>query len=184
MQGARVGTPLRTAAQVWPVVTVKVCDVPVEVLTCTSRPRVVSTTSYVVDLPSRVTDLTVAPAGNVCPIVSVQPAGAETTWVVYRLPFREADAVIVPSPTLRSFTERPGQDSGTSGTTERLLAGTLGSMPRKWWITGHWTPYEDQACMNIARSRKSTNGSYSGLGEISGKAPGISRSSWLAIDFM
>src|ERR671913_2517198 len=43
MQGARVGTPLRTAAQVWPVVTVKVCDVPVEVLACTSRPRVVST---------------------------------------------------------------------------------------------------------------------------------------------
>jgi hypothetical protein len=57
MQGARVGTPLRTAAQVWPVVTVKVCDVPVEVLACTSRPRVVSTSSYVVDLPSRVTDL-------------------------------------------------------------------------------------------------------------------------------
>src|ERR671910_1847846 len=133
MQGARVGTPLRTAAQVWPVVTVKVCDVPVEVLTCTSRPRVVSTTSYVVDLPSRVTDLTVAPAGNVCPIVSVQPAGAET-WVVYCLPFREADAVMVPLPTLRFCTESPGQESGMSGTTERLPAGTLGSMPRKLWI--------------------------------------------------
>src|SRR5215217_2763955 len=23
---------------------------------------------------------------------------------------------------------------------------------RKLWITGHWTQYEDQACMNIARS--------------------------------
>src|SRR5215216_3463928 len=57
---------------------VKVCDVPVEVLTCTSRPRIVSTTSHVVGSLSRVTDLTVAPAGNVCPIVSVQPADGET----------------------------------------------------------------------------------------------------------
>src|ERR687890_2423399 len=116
-------------------------------------------------------------------MVSFQPAGAESS-VVYCLPLRDAEAVMVPPPTLRFCTERPGQDSGMSGTTETLPAGTFGSMPRKWWITGHWTPYEDQACMNIARSLKSTKGSYSGLGEISGSAPGISRSSWLAMDFM
>src|SRR5215218_11306704 len=162
---------------------VKVCDVPVEVLTCTSLPRVVSTTSYVVGSPSRVTDLTVAPVGNVCPIVSVQPAGAET-WVVYCEPFREADADIVPPPTLRFCTESPGQDPGISGTTDSMPAGTSGLIPRKLFITGHCTPYEDQACMNIARSRKSTNGSYSGLGEISGSAPGISRSSCSAIERM
>src|SRR5215207_154837 len=116
-------------------------------------------------------------------MVRLQPAGAETS-VVYRLPLREAEAATVPPPTFNLFTESPGQESWMSDTTERLLAGTSGLMPRKWWITGHWTPYEDQACMNIARSRKSTKGSYSGLGEISGRAPGISRSSCSAIERM
>jgi hypothetical protein len=139
-----------------------VCDAAVDALTRTSRPRVVSTTSYEADLPSRVTDLTAAPAGKVCPTVSVQPAGAETR-VVYREPLCEAEAAIVPPPTLRSCTER-------------LPEGASGLMPRKSLITGHLIPYEDYACMSIARSRKSTNGSYWGLGAISGSALGISRS--------
>src|SRR5215207_9863377 len=109
-------------------------------------------------------------------MVSFQPGGAVIP-VVNRLPLREAEAVMVPSPTFKFCTESPGQESGMSGTTERLLAGTSGLIPRKLWMTGHWIPYEDHACINIARSLKSTNGSYSGLGEISGSAPGISRSS-------
>src|SRR5215207_8662314 len=100
-------------------------------------------------------------------MVRFQPAGAETS-VVSRLPLREAEAATVPLPTRRFCTESPGQESGMSGTTERLLAVTSALMPRKLWITGHWIPYEDQACMNIVRSRKSTNGLYSGLGSIPG----------------
>ncbi len=98
------------------------CDAAVDALTRTPRPRVVSTTSYAADLPSRVTDLTAAPAGKVCPTVSVQPAAAETR-VVYCEPLCEAEAAIVPPPTLRSCTESPDQESGMSGTAERLPEG-------------------------------------------------------------
>ena len=43
------------------------------------------------------------------------------------MPLREAEAATVPLPTRRFCTESPGQESGMSGTTERLLAGPVGA---------------------------------------------------------
>src|SRR5215218_4912093 len=87
-------------------------------------------------------------------------------------------------PSLTVLTDALGSPAGNCGTTATRPRPRSGETPSHWWITGQSTPYAPQACMTMDRSVKSRSilAPKSGLGAISGMAPGISHtvgSSWL-----